>query len=294
MIMSHSNIRFAFFGTSHIARFVADELLVAGFAPTRVVTAPDRPQGRGMTLTESTMSVWARVHDFPTDKPEKLTPEWITTFAKEPLDVCVVIDYGFILPQELIDVPRRGFVNVHPSLLPRLRGPSPIRSAILTDERNTGVTIIQLDDKMDHGPIIAQQHVPITPWPPHAADLEESLARAGGKLLASILPQWVRGDIIPTEQDHTKKTVCKLIKKEHALINLVDDGYANLLKVRAYEGWPQAYTFFERNYKKIRVVIADAHVDTKGHLILDRVIPEGKREMGYEEFARSGAVPCTD
>jgi methionyl-tRNA formyltransferase len=233
------------------------------------------------------------LHGIPTDKPEKLTLEWIKHFAKSSWDVCIVADYGLILPKRLLTVPAKGFLNMHPSLLPKLRGPSPIRSAILNDERDTGVSIMLLDSKMDHGPIIAQEHVPVPEWPPRAQVLEEFLAQAGGRLLAHTLPNWVKGTVLVHEQEHEHATFSKLFTKSDAYINLSEDPYQVLLKVRAFETWPGAYTFFERNGKSIRVLIIDAHIGQGGNLALDRVKPEGKNEMDYTAFASSGAVPAS-
>lgn len=286
-------MRFAFFGTGRVAEQVLDELEKAHLIPDLVVTAPDKPKGRGLEMTPSLVAQWAAARSVRIQKPEKLTQEWREEFAHESWDVCVVADYGKILSEKLLAIPKCGFVNVHPSLLPRLRGPSPIRSAILHDEKKVGVSVMLLDKEMDHGPIIARQEVPVPEWPPHGRYLDEILPQAGGALLAHVLPQWVEGTIAAHEQDHSQATYCRQFAKEDGLIHLADDPYTNLLKIRAFEGWPGTYTYFERADKRIRVAITDAHLDAHGTLILDKVIPEGKKEMEYEAFARSGAVPIT-
>lgn len=286
------NIRFAFFGTPELATVVLDELEEADLAPELVVTRPDAPKGRGKVLTPPPVKVWAEEKGVEVLQPKRIDDGFIRALEKRaPWDVFVVVAYGKILPKELIELPRRSTVNLHPSLLPRLRGPSPIRSAILTDERTTGVTIMLLDEEMDHGPILAQQVVEVSEWPPRASELEELLAHAGGQLLAETLPSWVEGTIAPQEQDHSQATYCVKLTKTDAAVSLSEDPYANLLKIRAYEGMPGSYMYFERNGKRIRTVITDAHLDTDGSLVIDRVIPEGKREMPYEDFARSGARP---
>ncbi len=287
-----NNLPFAFFGTGPIAEFILEELMGAGLVPEILVTSPDKPAGRGNILTAPPVKRWADTHGIPTLQPEKIDDAFLETLRGRTAHtvVFVVADYGKILPQALIDIPPKGIVNVHPSLLPRLRGPSPIRSAILTDEKETGVTIMLVDAKMDHGPILAQKKVSVDPWPPHAAVLEEMLAREGGRLLALILPQWALGDIEAREQNHDLATFCHFIKKEDALIHLTDDPYQNLLKIRAYEGWPGAYTFFERHGKQLRVQIIAAHIENN-KLSIDTVKPEGKGEMSYADFVRSGATP---
>src|SRR3989338_5008986 len=288
-LRNQSSVRFAFFGTPELAVMVLDELASAGLKPALVVTMPDEKKGRGLSLTPPPVKTWAETHSIPVLQPVVFTDEIIGILKKGAFDVFIVVAYGKILNKEVLDLPRRGTLNVHPSLLPRLRGPSPIRSAILNDERHTGVSIILLDEEMDHGPIVAQKPV-TTDWPPHASELERALMQAGGKLLAQILPQWVAGHIEAREQNHDLATYSEKIEKEDGLLDLNADGYKNLLKIRAYEGWPGTYTFFERNKKKIRVQILDAHSDN-GKLVIDKVKPEGKREMSYEEFLRSGAKP---
>lgn len=284
-------MRFAFFGTAHTAEQVLNELEKVGLMPALIVTAPDKPKGRGLEMTPSPVAQWATARSIPLDKPEKLTPEWRAQFGQQSWDVCVVADYGKILSEKLLQIPTHGFLNMHPSLLPRLRGSSPIRSAILHDEKKVGVTVMLLDKEMDHGPIIAQREIPLPEWPAHGRDLDETLPKAGGALLAQTLPQWVEGTITAHEQDHSAATYTRQFTKEDGLITLSDDPYTNLLKIRALEGWPGTYTYFERAGKKIRVVITEAHLDSHGALVLDTVIPEGKKEMDYEAFARSGATP---
>ncbi len=286
------DVRFAFFGTPELAVTVLDELERAGFLPALVITRPDAAQGRGKIMTPPPVALWATKHGIPISQPIYMTDGFIYEVTAQEWDVFIVAAYGKILPQALIDIPMRGTVNVHPSLLPRLRGPSPIRSAILNDERDVGVTIIQLDAEMDHGPIVKQKVVDMPEWPPRARELEDTLAHEGGKLLAHALLPWMRGEIAAQEQDHAQATYCKTIKKEDGLINLSADPYQNLLKIRAFEGWPNAYTFFERNGQKIRVQIIDAHLHNDA-LVIDTVRPEGKRDMPYVDFLRSGASPLS-
>lgn len=282
-----SGIRFAFFGTSHIAVYVLDALDAAHLTPGLIVTQPPKPKGRGLEAQPTQAEAWARAHGIPVAHDSR-------EFEQGTWDVAVVVDYGNFLPKHLLDIPKRGFLNVHPSLLPRLRGASPMRSAILNDERTTGVTIMLVNEGMDEGPIVAQKKIDVEPWPIGNAALENILVPEGGKLLAQILPQWVAGEIDAHEQNHDVATYAEKIAKEDGLLDLHADAYKNLLKIRAYEGWPGTYTFFERNGKKIRVGIIDAHIDTRATLVLDRVKPEGKKEMGYEEFLRSGAKPASN
>lgn len=292
--LGRNGVRFAFFGTSHIAVFVLDALKEAGLLPDLIITPSDKRKGRGLALQTSAVKNWALDNGIGILQPENLDSAFIDllTTNYKLLTVCIVVDYGQLLPRTVLGIPRCGFLNVHPSLLPRLRGPSPIRSAILNDEKETGVTILVVDEEMDHGPIVAQKYIPPPAggWPPHLVELEETLMRGGGRLLAQILPQWVKGEIDAHEQNNDIATYCEKIKKEDGLLNLSGDAHKNLLKIRAYEGWPGTYAFFERNGKKIRVAIIDAHIENNS-LVIDRVKPESKREMTYAEFLRSGARP---
>jgi methionyl-tRNA formyltransferase len=283
-----SATKFAFFGTGQIARYVLEELQRASCTPDLIVTSPDMRQGRGMQPALSPVAKWAEENGVHTLKPEKLDSELTDQLSTRGYPLFVVADYGVILRENILEIPQRGVLNIHPSLLPRLRGPSPIRSAILRDEKVTGVTIMLLDDEMDHGPIIAQKKVEVSDWPPHAKGLEEILARTGGQLLAHIIPLWIAGDIDAHPQNHDVATYTEKLNKSDGEIDLADDPYQNLLKIRAFEGWPGTYTFFERHGKRIRVGIIDAHLENE-KLVIDRVKPEGKKEMSYEDFLRAGA-----
>ena len=289
------DIRFAFFGTSHIAVYALEALKSAGFLPRLIVTVPDTRRGRGLSLVPSPVALWAEKHAIPTKKPESISDTFIKEFREDPWDVAIAVDYGKILPKTLLDVPRRRFLNVHPSLLPRLRGPSPIRSAILNDDRKTGVSIMLIDEEVDHGPIVAQKKVEIPSWPLGNAELEKLLLNEGGRLLSTIIPEWIAGNIDAVPQNDDLATYSRKIQKQDGLLDLSADGYANLLKIRAYEGWPGTYAYFERGGKpdkrKIRVNILDAHLENE-RLVIDRVKPEGKKEMAYGEFLRSGVQPA--
>jgi methionyl-tRNA formyltransferase len=284
-------ISFAFFGTAPLALGVLDALEAAGYLPALVVAGPDTIEPRKKTIIFPPEKSWAIARGIEAAQPAKIDADFIARLKAKKWDVFIVASYGKILPRALLEIPAHGVLNMHPSLLPRLRGPSPIRSAILNDERETGVSVILLDEKMDHGPIIAQKKIIIPDWPPSGAALDSLLAREGGTLLAAYLPKWIAGEIEAHEQNHDLATFCKMFAKEDGLIGLHDGAYQNLLKIRAYEGWPGTHAFFENGGRqKIRVKILDAHLEN-GALKIDRVIPEGKREMRYEEFLRSGAKP---
>jgi methionyl-tRNA formyltransferase len=138
---------------------------------------------------------------------------------------------------------------------------------------------------MDHGPIVASEKIAVPEWPPYESDLENLLGHKGGEILSKILPDWLAGKIIETEQNHAKATFCKKIEKQDGLLDLSDDADTNLRKIRAYQTWPGAYFFTHRNGKKIRVIIKRAK-KFDSELLIERVVPEGGKEMNYEDFKR--------
>ena len=279
---------FVFFGTPDIAVTALDALFSEGFIPSQIVTAPDSPQGRGLVLTPSPVKVWAQVHNVPVLQPEKLSDAGIElsleSFAPE---FFIVVAYGKIIPKRILDIPHKGTLNLHPSLLPRHRGPSPIESQILHEQNpsGVGVSIMLLDEKMDHGPVLAQQTLAdiTTPWPITARALRELLAHIGAQLLTKTLSDYLVGTILPIPQHDDQATYCKMISKEDGRIDLTGDPYTNYLKILAYNIWPRAYFFTEKNGKQIRVVVTEAHFKD-GVLVLEKVIPEGRKEMSYKEF----------
>ena len=283
--------RIAFFGTPEIAVSVLNELKKHSMLPTVIITNPDAPQGRKMILTPPPTKLWAEEKNIPVLQPVSLrtdtsVADYLTAHA---IDLCIVVAYGKIIPRNILDIPKYGTLNVHPSLLPKLRGASPIRSAILEDMRETGVTVMLLDEELDHGPILVQEIVSIEKesWPLRGQALDTLLAEKGGELLAGIIPHWVAGDITPIPQNHSQATFCTKITKEMGEINLTADAYKNLLKIRAFDGWPGTFFFTERNDKRIRVKIVDAELNPDNTLNITRVVPEGKIEMSYEDFKRN-------
>lgn len=280
-------MNFAFFGTAPLAIESLDALEAGGLVPALVVAGQDR-LAKDKSVILPPEKAWARERNIHVVQPKEISQEFLAELTSEEWDVFVVASYGKILPKALLEIPKRGTINMHPSLLPKLRGPSPIRSAILNDERETGVSVMILDEKMDHGPLIGQKKVTVPNWPPRGHELDVLLAQEGGALLAEVLPAYLAGEIEPKEQDHAQATYSKIFLKEDGELDLSEDAYQNLLKIRAFDGWPGTFAFFERGGERLRVVIVDAHVEgTK--LVIDTVKPEGKAVMPYADFVRSGA-----
>ena len=281
--------KICFFGTPQIAVSVLKELEKDGMVPSFVVTNPDAPQGRKMIMTASPVADWAKQHAIPILKPTSLKDETVAdTLRASGCELFIVVAYGKIIPQNILDIPKYKTINVHPSLLPKLRGASPIRSAVLEDMNPTGISIMILTAGMDEGPILAQEEVSISDkaWPMRGNELDVLLALKGGELLVETLPKWIAGEIEPQEQNHAEATYSKKITKEDGLINLDDDPHTNLLKIRAYDGWPGTYFFHEKDGVKTRIKIVDAVIED-GKLIITKIIPEGKKEMDYSTFLRN-------
>ncbi|MFZ2252801.1 MAG: methionyl-tRNA formyltransferase [Minisyncoccia bacterium] len=288
-MMKNNILKIAFFGTPDIAVWVLDELEKEGILPSLVITNPDTAQGRKMIVTETPVALWAHAHQIPVYKPVTLKDEHVASLLRDSgCDLFVVAAYGKIIPESILNIPKYQTLNMHPSLLPKLRGASPIRSAILNNVFPTGVSIMILTKGVDEGPILAQEEEVIANehWPLRGTELDEILARHGGDLLARTIPLWINGEITPCEQTHSEATYSEKLTKEMALINLDDDPVTNLHKIKAFDSWPGAFFFYTNPQgSTIRVKIIDAEIH-EGKLNILRIVPEGKKEMNYTDFVR--------
>jgi methionyl-tRNA formyltransferase len=277
----NSKIKIGFWGGPEYSVITLNKLHEAGFAISFIVTSQDKPKGRNLVMTEPPVKIWGKAHGITVLQPEKIRDEeFIKSIKEYDCDVFVVMAYGKIMPDEILNMPRGKSINIHPSLLPKFRGSCPIESSIIADEKNTGVTLIRMDKDMDHGPIIAVKNVSFDIWPPVAEDLGTTLVNEGSDLLVTILPDWIEGKISEIEQDHANATYTKKIEKEDGLIDLNDDPYKNYLKIQAYHGWPSTFFFIEKDGKKMRVKITQASFKD-GKLTIEKVIPEGKSETSF-------------
>ncbi len=233
-------------------------------------------------MTPNIVKTWSLNHGIKVYDPAKIDANFIEILKAESADVFIVASYGKILPKNLIELPPGNTLNIHPSLLPQYRGASPLQAAILNDTKHTGVSIMRIDEEMDHGPIVAQKEITVNEWPTYEV-FEEMMAREGAILLATILPDWIAGKIAEKEQDHSATTYTKKSKKDDGLIDLSGDPYVNFRKIQAYHQWPQAYFMISKNSKDMRVKITAASF-SGGKLVIEKVIPEGKNEMSYSDF----------
>ena len=255
-------------------------------------------------LIPSLVKKWALVGNFKVLQPNKIrNPEWIKKIQELNPELIILCAYGQIIPKEILDMPKYGALNIHPSLLPKYRGASPIQTAILNGDKETGVTIILMDEEMDHGNIISNFKFQISKKITYK-ELEYKLADTGADLLIKTLPDWVDKKIKAQPQDHSKATFCKIIKKEDGKIDWNKSAQEIERQVRAFYSWPSAYTFL--NNKQLKVLEANIKDDKNkkisevfltddkqiavqtgnGILILKQVQLEGKKPMPAQDFLR--------
>ena len=278
------NLRFAFFGTPKVASDTLAMLILRGFIPTIIVTSPDAPKGRGLALAPSEAKTLALAHNLKVITPETFDEKTIANVSTFGCDYAVVVAYGKIFPEALINAFPRGVLNVHYSLLPKYRGATPVETVLLAGDTETGVSIQKMAKKLDAGDIVARKVVEIKDGE-GACELRPRLIAIGANLLIDILPDYLEGKITPAPQDHTRATFTKKITKEDGLIDLTEDPLENYKKIRALNDGSGAYFFTSRNGRRLRVRIVEASYKS-GVLTIVRVVPEGRKEMSYEDFLR--------
>lgn len=278
------NTPFIFFGTGELSIYTLQTLEKEGLIPSAIVTAPDSRQGRGLVLTPSPVKLWALAKKIPVYTPEKIrNNEEIHELCRQ-FQFGILASYGKIMPQSLLDCFPKGILNVHPSLLPLYRGPSPLEYQILNDEKKFGVTIIKLDSECDHGPIIAEREIQL-PEILSKEKLGETGFTEGGKLIAQYLGPYLSGVLSTIPQDHNLATFTQKIEKKDGEIVSTDTERKKYLKYLAFKPWPGTFFFVEHNNKKIRLKITQARFQNN-LFIIEKVIPEGKKEMLYSDFLR--------
>jgi len=278
-------LNFAFFGTPSIASETLEILANNGYVPSIIVTSPDKPAGRGLQITPTPVSVWALKNNIPCLKPEKINQDFINELKKLNIDLFIVVAYGKILPEALINTPKLETINIHYSLLPKWRGASPLEASLLNGDNVTGVSIQQMSFKLDSGPIIGLKEITIDEKIAKE-ELRDKLIKLGGDLLCEIIPKIIDKSITPVIQDESIATYCTKINKEDGKIDIINGNpKENYNKYRAFYGWPGVYFFREMHDKTIRVKIKEA-VYEDNQFIIKRVTPEGKKEISYEDFLR--------
>ena len=244
MQKSCQDLKIIFIGTPEFGAIILEKLVNSEYKPVLVVTAPDKPVGRKQIITPPPTKISAQKHNIPVLQPEILANSKSEILNSKP-DLIVVAAYGQILPKEILEIPKFGCLNVHPSLLPKYRGPSPIQTTILNGDGETGVTIMLMDEKVDHGKTISNFQFPISNKKITYPELLKELAELGAKLLVETIPKWINGEIKPKPQDETKATYTKIIKKEDGRIDWNKSAEEIERQVRAFNPWPGTYGKYE-------------------------------------------------
>jgi methionyl-tRNA formyltransferase len=267
-----------------------------------VISAPDRPVGRGAVVTPVPVAARARQLGLPLIQPDRIRdPAAVETIAAVQPVLGVLADYGQIVPAAILDLPPRGILNVHPSLLPRHRGATPIPAAILAGDRESGVTLIRMDEGLDTGPIVAAKRWALG-GTETAPELEAQAAEAGAELVTATLGPWLRGDLATKPQPAEGVTLTRPLRREDGRLDVARSAEVLERQIRAYQPWPGS--FLETPAGRLKVLGAtvdpgdadepgrlvagrDLRLATAdGWLVLDEVQPAGKRPMSGESYAR--------
>jgi methionyl-tRNA formyltransferase len=305
-----------FMGTAEYAVPVLQAVHASRHTVKAVITNPDRPSGRGRKMTAPPVKNEAFRMGIPLYQPDKLDPEFLEVFKDIGADIGLVAAYGKLIKKEYLDTPEKGIINVHPSLLPKYRGPSPIQQPILNGDPTTGVSIIQLTEEMDAGPVILVEEVNIGKTE-NAGQLHDRLADMGGRLAVQALDLIEKGKAEFSEQDESQATFCKKIEKKDACIRWEAPVEDIVRLVRAMTPFPGAYTYVERTKKRLKISEVKAGSEKRGNNLPGTVInacdkkgviisagdgtvsilhlaPEGSRRMSSQEFVRGAPIETGD
>jgi len=252
-------------GTPEFGAVVLDKLCQSEFRPILVVTAPDKPVGRKQIITPPPVKLLAQKYGIPILQPEILTNYKLQITNYKP-DLIVVAAYGKILPKEILEIPKYGCLNVHPSFLPKYRGPSPIQYTILNGDEETGVTIIKMTEKVDSGPIIASEKLKVESEKPTYEELYNKLAEKGANLLLEVIPKRIKGEIEPLPQNEAKATYTKILKREDGKIDWQKPAEHIERQIRAFSPEPGVFTGFkikDLRFKILKILKAGVLEQTK-------------------------------
>jgi len=298
-------MKIIFFGSPDSAVYSLKKILGEGHSVELIITQPDKPAGRGKKLFPSPVKSFAQVSNIAVYQPTKIKTDSLVLELLEKInpDLNVVVAYGQIIPSSLIYYPRYHSINLHFSLLPNYRGASPVQWSILNGEQITGVTIFELNEKMDEGDILAKQELKILPGE-YAHELEVRLAEIGAELLCKTID---RIDSIPhTKQNHSQATLAPLLKKEDGRIDWTKNAIEIDRKIRAFTPWPSVFSFLDQ--KRIKIIAGKGldsqipnltpgeilDVNTNGIQVscgqnsiylIEELQPEGKKAMSAYAFS---------
>ncbi len=297
--------KIVFMGTPIFAEIILKKLIATKWKPELVITAPDKPMGRKQIITPPPVKILSKKEKIPIIQPVEIIEAQSQLNYLSP-DSIIVSAYGKILPKAILDIPRLGCINIHPSLLPKYRGPSPIQTTILNGDKESGVTIILMNQAMDEGPIIAQKKITLK-GNETKQTLNEKLAKLGGSLLIKTLPLYFKNKIIPYPQPNIDVSYTRLITKKDGLIYWHKKAEEIERQIRAFNDWPGAYTFLKIKDKKINIKILESEImpcqnnyqygtcfyndrkewavqTGKDCLIIKKIQPAGKKLMDAKDF----------
>jgi methionyl-tRNA formyltransferase len=296
--------RFVFMGTPRFGQMIL-EALIGHHDIVAVVTQPDSEAGRGQRVNVSAVKALALAHNLPVLQPVKVRhPEVVEQLRNLRPAAIVVAAFGQILPPSILSLPPHGCINVHGSLLPRHRGAAPVPAAILAGDKETGITIMLMDAAMDTGPMLSQASIGIAP-DDTTASLTEKLGGLGARLLLDTLPHWMAGEVMPEQQDDSRATYTRLLRREDGHIRWADTAEGIGRQCRAFYPWPGAFAFWGEQQIKVLLArpvatqfpgeqpgtVVQLHsqvgvVTGDGVLVLEQVQLAGKRVMPMEDFVR--------
>ena len=294
-------------GTSVFANEILEKLLAEKYTLVGVYTKPDKKIGREQVVKPGIVKETAQKNSLPIFQPKRFDKETVAELSSLKPDLIIVASYGKILPKEVLEMPGFGCLNVHASLLPELRGPSPIQNALLQGKTETGITIMLMDEGIDTGAILSQEKIAIEPED-SSGTLFPKLANLGANLLAQTLPHWINRQIEPTEQDSQKATLCQLIDREdgHVFWNHGAESIYN--RYRALTPWPGIFSFWKADGDLLRVKLLEISLQKKdplssheigevfeladkiavqtmeGAIILETIQLEGKKPASAKDF----------
>ena len=304
-------MKIVFMGTPEFAVPSLEALVAAGHQVVGVFSQPDKPKNRGMKLQPTPVKLCAMVHDLPVYQPTKLRDGTaLETIRSLAPDLIVVAAYGRILPQEILDYPKYGCINVHSSLLPKYRGSAPVQWAVLNGDAETGVSIMQMDEGLDTGDVLCCEKIAIDPEET-SGQLFDRVTAVGARVLCEVVPAIAAGTLKPQPQDHENACLAPMLNKEMAEFRLTESAAHIHNWVRGMNPWPGAW-FVTSGGKKLKVMecrAVEAHGEAPGTVLATKpltvacgegavqllnVVPEGKKPMDGTAFAAGQRLKTGD
>jgi methionyl-tRNA formyltransferase len=300
-------LRVVFMGTSELSEVIFKSLLENEYNIVAAFTKPDKKIGRKQEISIPNVKKLAQEHKIPVFQPAKFNLEATQNLKDLKPDLVIVAAYGKIIPKDALEIPGFGFINVHVSILPKYRGPSPVQNALLSGEKETGVTIMLMDQGVDTGDILSQNKIAIE-QDDNTEVLMNKLAKLGADLLIETVPLWIEGKVQRKAQNHSQATLCQLIEREDGRLFWTDSAETIYNKYRALTPWPGIYTYWKTENKITRLKLlsielqkinpVEKHQEGQvfeigndigvqaniGVIILKEIQKEGKTAMSAKDF----------